>query len=64
MELASIVNQYYDAFRIEYADIVLPGHLKALNAIRSCRTPASGELLCALHRLSSLRMAASFLWTP
>ncbi len=44
MELASIVNQYYDAFRIEYADIVLPGHLKALNAIRSCRTPDSGEL--------------------
>jgi len=44
MELASIINQYYDAFMIKYADTALPGHLKALNAIRSCRTPDSGEL--------------------
>ena len=44
MELASIINQYYEAFTIKYADAVLPGHLKALDAIRSCRTPDSGEL--------------------
>ncbi len=44
MELASIINQYYDAFMIKYAGTVLPGHLKAMNAIRSCRTPDSGEL--------------------
>jgi len=44
MELASIINQYYDAFMIKYADTALPGHLKAMNAIRSCRTPDSGEL--------------------
>jgi hypothetical protein len=44
MELASIINQYYDAFMIKYADTVLPGHLKAMNTIRSCRTPDSGEL--------------------
>lgn len=44
MELASIINQYYGAFITRYADTVLPGHLKALDAIRSCRTPDSGEL--------------------
>jgi len=31
MELASIVNQYYDAFMIRHGDTALPGHLKALN---------------------------------
>ena len=44
MEMASIINQYYDTFMIKYAGTVLPGHLKAMNAIRSCRTPDSGEL--------------------
>ncbi|MCP4552047.1 MAG: IS91 family transposase [Bacteroidetes bacterium] len=44
MEMASIINQYYDAFKIKYADTILPGHLKAMNAIRSCRTSDSGEL--------------------
>ena len=44
MEMASIINQYYDAFIGRYADTALPGHLKALNAIRRCRTPDSGEL--------------------
>ena len=44
MEMASIINQYYDAFINRYADTSLPGHLRAMNAIRSCRTPDSGEL--------------------
>jgi len=44
MELSSIINQYYDTFMIKYAGTVLPGHLKAMNAICSCRTPDSGEL--------------------
>ena len=44
MELASIINQYYDAFIAKYSKALLPGHLKALNAIRRCRTPDSGEL--------------------
>ena len=44
MELASIINQYYDAFKIKHGDTALPGHLKAMNAIRRCRTTASGEL--------------------
>ncbi len=44
MEIASIIDQYYDAFMMKYGKSVLPGQLKALNAIRSCRTPDSGEL--------------------
>jgi len=44
MELAAIVDQYYDAFTAKYADSILPGQLRALNAIRRCRTPDSGEL--------------------
>ena len=39
-----LVNQYYDAFMIKYADTALPSHLKALNAIGSCRIPDSGEV--------------------
>jgi len=44
MELASIIHQYHKAFISKYGDAVLPGHLKAVNAICSCRTPDSGEL--------------------
>ena len=44
MQLASIIDQYYNAFIAKYADRVLPGHLKAINAILSCRTPDCGEL--------------------
>ena len=44
MELSSIANQYYGAFMKKYGDTALPSHLKAINAIRYCRTPASGEL--------------------
>ncbi len=44
MEMVSIINQYYDAFIARHADTLLPGHLKALNAIRHCRTPDCGEL--------------------
>ena len=44
MELAPIIDQYYDSFIAKHADTLLPGHLRALNAIRRCRTPDSGEL--------------------
>jgi len=44
MELAAIIDQYYDTFIDKYAQTVLPGHLKAMNAICRCRTPDSGEL--------------------
>jgi len=44
MQLASIIDQYYNAFIAKYADRLLPGHLNALYAICSCRTPDCGEL--------------------
>jgi len=62
MEIASIINQYYDAFITRYAETALPGHLKALNAIRRCRTPDSGELY--VRCLWSRTMATSVLRTP
>ncbi|MFP4573955.1 MAG: transposase [Desulfobacterales bacterium] len=43
MELASIVEQYYDRFMEKHGQAALPGHLSALHAIHRCRTPASGE---------------------
>ena len=52
MEMASIINQYHDAFMTKYGDVVLPGHLKAINAIRGCRTPASVELYVGCCRES------------
>jgi len=44
MELAAIINQYYDVFIEKFSYTVLPGHLKAMRAICNCRTPDSGEL--------------------
>jgi len=44
MKLASIIDQYYNAFMIKHGRRALPGQLKALNAISGCRTPDSGEL--------------------
>jgi hypothetical protein len=44
MELASIVDQSFDVFMNKYAGRVLPSQMKAIHAIRRCRTPDSGEL--------------------
>jgi hypothetical protein len=44
MELASIINQYYDSFMAKHSGTLIPGQLNALNAIRKCRTPDSGEV--------------------
>ncbi|MCA1793827.1 MAG: IS91 family transposase [Desulfobacteraceae bacterium] len=44
MDLVAIVDQHFDTFMTQYADRVLPSHLNAINAIRRCRTPNSGEL--------------------
>lgn len=44
MELSAIINQHYDAYTTKYARSIMPGHLKAINAICRCRTPDSGEL--------------------
>ena len=44
MEMAAIVKQYFSQYIAQYGATALPGHLKALAAIRRCRTPDSGEL--------------------
>jgi len=45
MRLASILDQYHDAFLAKYGSKLLPGHLRAIDAIRRCRTPEAGEFL-------------------
>jgi len=44
MQLASILDQYHDALQAKYGSQLLPGHLRAIDAIRRCRTPEAGEL--------------------
>lgn len=44
MKMSAIINEYRDAFLAKHGASVLPGHLKALDAMRDCRTPESGEL--------------------
>jgi hypothetical protein len=44
MQFASVLHQYRDAFQAKYGSQLLPGHLRAINAIRRCRTPEAGEL--------------------
>jgi Putative transposase/Transposase zinc-binding domain len=45
MQLAAILDQYLDTFQAKYGSRLLPGHLRAIVAIGSCRTPQAGELL-------------------
>jgi hypothetical protein len=45
MQFAAIVDQYRDAFLAKYGSRLLPGHLRAIDAIRRCRTPDAGQLL-------------------
>lgn len=44
MEMATIVNQYYQGYIDKYGNKALPSQHKTLNAIRNCRTVNSGEL--------------------
>jgi len=45
MQLAPILDQYHDALQAKYGSRLLPGHLRAINAISRCRTPDAGQLL-------------------
>jgi hypothetical protein len=45
MQLASIFDQYHDAFHAKYGSRLLPAHLRAIDAISRCRTPEAGQLL-------------------
>lgn len=44
MNMAILVQQYYDSYMARYGNTVLPGQVKALKSIIQCRTPQSGEL--------------------
>ena len=44
MRLVSILDQYHHAFQAKYGSQLLPGHLRAIEAISRCRTPQAGEL--------------------
>ena len=50
MKISSIINQYHDKFIRKHA--VLPSHIKAINAMCTCRTPAAGELYVACSKCS------------
>ena len=45
MQLAPILDQYHDGFLAKYRPRLLPGHLRAIDTIRRCRTPQGGQLL-------------------
>lgn len=45
MQLALILDQYHGAFQAKYGPKLLPGHLRAIDAISRCRTPEAGQLL-------------------
>jgi hypothetical protein len=45
MQLGSILDQYHDAFQAKYASRLSQAHLRAIEAIRCCRTPEAGKLL-------------------
>ena len=45
MQIASILDQYHDAFLGKYGSRLLPGHLCAIEAISRCRTPEAGQML-------------------
>ena len=44
MHLSSILDQCHDAFQAKYCSQLLPGHLRAIDAIGRCRTPDAGQL--------------------
>jgi hypothetical protein len=45
MQLAAILDQYYDAFQAKYGSRLLPSHLRAIDAISRRRTAEAGQLL-------------------
>lgn len=44
MRMTTIIDEYRDAYMLKYEESVLPGQLKAMNAISRCRMPESGEI--------------------
>jgi len=44
MQLAAILDQCHDTFQAKYGSKLLPGHLRAIEAIGKCRSSEAGEL--------------------
>jgi len=44
MQLATLFREYQQPFEAQYADRILPGHRKAMEAIIRCRTPEAGTI--------------------
>lgn len=44
MKMSAIIDEYYDTFVAQCGDSVLPGQMKALHAMRGCRSGSCGEL--------------------
>ena len=57
MQLASIIDEYHDAFIAKYGPRLLPGHFRAIDSIRRCRTQEAAQLLlqCKDCGLAALR---------
>jgi len=45
MQLTYILDQYHHALQTKYGSQLLPGHLRAIDSIRRCRTPEAGQML-------------------
>jgi hypothetical protein len=45
MRLASIIDEYHGAFIAKYGSRLLPGHFRAIDAIRKCRTQKAKQLM-------------------
>ncbi len=45
MKLATIIEHYETPFKAKYQHRVLPGQIRALEAMKRCRTPDAGEVL-------------------
>ncbi|MFA5906020.1 MAG: transposase [Desulfobacula sp.] len=47
MRLAQIIDEYHEALLNRYSSSILPGQMKALNAMRRCRTSEAGQIYAA-----------------
>jgi hypothetical protein len=45
MQLASIIDEHHSAFIAKYGSRLLPGHFRAIDAIRKCRTQQAEQLM-------------------
>ncbi len=44
MQIKDIIHKFYDSFLARYAGKILPSQMKALTAMKHCRTAAAGEM--------------------